>query len=91
MLYGPCLKLCDINRIGQSPRRLVSKFWPPRVTQQVDDLLPAVLFRPMAITNPCLGLTSLRPTARELLDAGSDHENRRQRSARPVAAGHPNG
>jgi len=46
MLHTPCLELSDINRIGQSPRRLVSKFWPPGVTQQVHDVLPAVLFRP---------------------------------------------
>jgi hypothetical protein len=46
MLHGPCLKLRDINRIGQSPRRLVGKFRPPRVTQHVDDELPAVVFRP---------------------------------------------
>ena len=52
MLYGPCLKLRDINRIGQSPRRLVGKFWPPRVTQQVDDVLPAVLFRPYGYHQP---------------------------------------
>jgi hypothetical protein len=43
MLHFPCLELRDINRIGQSPRRLVSKFWPPRVTQHVDNVLPAVL------------------------------------------------
>jgi hypothetical protein len=32
MVDGPCLKVRDINRIGQSPRRLVSKVWPPCVT-----------------------------------------------------------
>jgi hypothetical protein len=44
MLHAPCLSLRDINRIGQSPRRLVGKVCPARVTQQVDDVLPAVLF-----------------------------------------------
>ena len=58
MLYGLCLKLRDINRIGQSPRRLVGKFWPPRVTQQVDDVLPAVLFWSHGYHQPCLGPTS---------------------------------
>ena len=29
MLRGPCFKPRDINRIGQSPRRLVSKVRPP--------------------------------------------------------------
>jgi hypothetical protein len=43
MLDAPSLKLRAINRIGQSPRRLVGKVWPARVAQQVDDVLPAVL------------------------------------------------
>lgn len=45
MLNSPRLSLRDIDRIGQSPRRLVGKVWPARVTQHVDDVLPAVLFR----------------------------------------------
>src|ERR1700760_4601898 len=52
MLRGPCFKPRDINRIGQSPRRLVSKVRPPRVTQHVDDELPAVLFRPHGYHQP---------------------------------------
>jgi hypothetical protein len=44
MLNAPCLKLRDINRIRQSPQRLISKVRPARVTQQIDDVLPAVLF-----------------------------------------------
>jgi hypothetical protein len=52
VLDGPCLKVRDINRIGQSPRRLVSKVWPARVTHHVDDVLPAVLFRPDGYHQP---------------------------------------
>ena len=52
MLRGPCLKLRDINRIGQSPRRLIGKFRPPGVTQHVDDEWPAVLFRPHGYHQP---------------------------------------
>jgi hypothetical protein len=44
MLDAPRLSLRDINRIGQSPRRLVGKVWPARVTQQVNDVLLAQLF-----------------------------------------------
>jgi hypothetical protein len=41
VLYGPGLELRPVNRIGQRPRRLLSKFCPPSVTKQVDDMLPA--------------------------------------------------
>jgi hypothetical protein len=41
VLGGPGLELRSINRIGQRPRRLLSKFCPPSVTKQVDDMLPA--------------------------------------------------
>jgi hypothetical protein len=44
MLDAPCLKPRGINRIGQSPRCLVGKICPARLTQLVDDLLPADLF-----------------------------------------------
>ena len=58
MLDTPCLKLGDINRIGQSPRRLIGKVWPARVTQHVNDVLPAELFWSHDYHQPCLGLTS---------------------------------
>jgi hypothetical protein len=41
VLCGPGLKLRATNRIGQRPRRLVSKFCPPSEMKQVDDALPA--------------------------------------------------
>ena len=58
MLDTPCLKLSGINQIGQSPRRLVGKVGPARVTQLVDDVLPADLFWSHDYHQPCLGLTS---------------------------------
>jgi hypothetical protein len=76
MLYTPCLKLSGINWIGQSPRGLVSKVWPPRVTQHVDDLLPAELLRPHGYHQPLP-----RPDAALVQAVANHHESEPNRSA----------
>jgi hypothetical protein len=61
VLCGSGLKLRATNRIGQRPRRLVSKFCPSSVTKQVDDALPAEFLWPHGYRQSLLVLSIPRP------------------------------